>query len=188
MCSDQFASAMQARLHCCARDPQRVGDFVPGLIFDIPQLVDGAIQPRECGDGIVETLLHLAARKARLGCRIVAGEFAAFFVESRKLEQGQQGFSFFQLPAHTAADLRQPCAECLGIAELVEMTVGFQQSLDENVLSTFMIATDAQQLTVNGIFVLAREGVEIGGIRPARVERHKDSLAARRCSRCIRDH
>jgi hypothetical protein len=36
--------------------------------------------------------------------------------------------------------------------------------------------------------VLVRQGVEIGGLRPARVERHKNILAACRRPCCIRGH
>jgi len=83
----------------------------PGLIFDITQLVDRLIGRRQGRDCIVEKLLHLATRNLQFGSRLRAGNLAAFLVQRRELQQGQQRFTLFELPANALGDLGESGAE-----------------------------------------------------------------------------
>lgn len=181
---DEFTSAVQARFHGRARDAELEGDLIAGAIVDVAELVGLPIKRRECCDGFVEKLLHLTARQVQLGGRFRTRDLAAFLGKSRELHQGKKSFPFLELPTDALGDLREPCAEGGGIAQLVEVAISLEQSFDQNVFCVFAVAADANELTVDEVFVLTRQGIEVvcGSCS------HTSMLAGTYWVRCVWNH
>ncbi len=182
--ADQGAGAVQPRFHSRARDAELLRDGISGVIFNVPQGVHSAIFRRERCDCVLEELLHLPAGQLQFRCGIRTGDLAALVFQRGKLKQGQQGFPLFELPADPLGDLREPGAEGGRVPELVEVTGGFQQSFNQDVFRVLAIAAGANELPINDVFVLAREGVEVvrNGVG------HKSMLAALTRNLCVWNH
>src|SRR5450755_1491800 len=60
-----------------------------------------------------------------------------------------------------ASDLRQPCAECTRLPQLIEVAIRLQQGLDQYIFSILAIAACSHKLAVDGIFMLARKVLKV---------------------------
>jgi len=58
------------------------------------------------------------------------------------------------LPTDAFRDLRKPGAKGRRFAQLVEIPVGLEQSLDQHVFGIFLIAAHANHLPIDDVFVL----------------------------------
>ena len=186
--TDKFAGSMQTRLHGRNGNSECAGNFVARAIFDVAHLVDRLILGRERRDGIVEELFHLTTRRDELGCGFGAREFAAFVVESRKLQKRQQRLALFELPADTPGDLGQPGAEGGGIAQLVEMTIRLDEGFHEDVFGVFAIAAGADHVAIDGILVLARKSFEIARRGMGDVGTHREIVPVEAWRGCTQGH
>jgi hypothetical protein len=77
------------------------------------------------------------------------------------LEQRRKSLLLLELPADSTCDLGEPSAEGDGLAELIEMAIGLEQGLDQNVFRIFPIAAYANHLAIHHIFVFIGEPFEI---------------------------
>lgn len=143
---------------CNAETP---GDLLSRLLLEIPQDVNRPVIRIELFDGVLKEIPQPLPREADLGRRRRVDRLHALILERRELDDGDERFPRFQVPADTAADLRQPRAERAVLTQLIEILVGLEQRLDEDILGVFPVSAGPNQLPIDGVLVCGNQRLEV---------------------------
>jgi hypothetical protein len=144
----QIAGAMEPRLDGGYRDVQSFGRFRRGQVVYLAHLIDFAILCRQGPDRLCDTMLKFFSAQFHF-CPCFLRQLNSI----DKPYQRDERLLPLDAAANAPSDDGEPSLEGFFIAKAIFSFKGGNKSLDENIFGVFTIATDADHLAVDGVFV-----------------------------------